>query len=36
MLARKGYSQGLSYSMIREELQEFGAESTILDEAFGD
>jgi regulatory protein len=36
MLARKGYSQGLSYWMIREELQEFGAESTILDEAFGD
>jgi regulatory protein len=36
MLARKGYPQGLSYSVIREELQEFGAESAMLDEALGD
>ncbi|HEV7980001.1 regulatory protein RecX [Amycolatopsis sp.] len=36
MLGRKGYPQGLSYMVIREELQEFGAESTILDDALND
>ncbi|MEU3272882.1 regulatory protein RecX [Saccharomonospora sp. NPDC006951] len=32
MLARKGYSQGLAYSVIKEELREAGAESTMLDD----
>jgi regulatory protein len=36
MLGRKGYPQGLSYTVIREELREFGAESTILDDAISD
>ncbi|OZM74463.1 recombinase RecX [Amycolatopsis antarctica] len=32
MLGRKGYSQGLSYAVIREELRDLGAESTMLDD----
>ncbi|MDT7727798.1 MAG: regulatory protein [Actinomycetota bacterium] len=36
MLGRKGYPQGLSYAVIREELREFGAESTFLDDALND
>jgi len=36
VLGRKGYPQGLSYSVIREELGEFGAESSLLDEATAD
>ena len=32
-LARKGYPQGLAYTVIREELREYGAESTLLDDA---
>jgi regulatory protein len=36
MLGRKGYPQGLSYMVIREELAEFGTESTVLDEALND
>jgi regulatory protein len=32
MLARKGYPQGLAYLVIREELREAGAESTLLDD----
>jgi regulatory protein len=36
MLARKGYSQGLSYAVIREELASFGAESTMLDDVPSD
>ncbi|MGA6166726.1 regulatory protein RecX [Amycolatopsis magusensis] len=35
-LARKGYSQGLAYTVIREELREFGAEATLLDNAVPD
>ncbi|OQO93098.1 regulatory protein RecX [Saccharomonospora piscinae] len=33
LLARKGYSQGLSYRVVRDELRDAGAESTLLDEA---
>jgi regulatory protein len=33
VLGRKGYPQGLAYSVIREELKEFGAESSLLDDA---
>lgn len=33
MLARKGYSQGLSYVVIREELRGAGCEAALLDEA---
>ncbi|MCU1680755.1 MAG: recX [Amycolatopsis sp.] len=36
VLGRKGYPQGLSYSVIREELGAFGAESSLLDEATAD
>ncbi|WP_420809113.1 regulatory protein RecX [Amycolatopsis suaedae] len=36
MLARKGYPQGLSYAVVREELREAGNESTLLDEAVQD
>lgn len=32
-LARKGYPQGLAYTVIREELRAYGAESTLLDDA---
>nr|AAF19204.1 putative regulatory protein [Amycolatopsis mediterranei U32] len=32
-LARKGYPQGLAYTVIKEELREYGAESTLLDDA---
>ncbi|GAA1021568.1 regulatory protein RecX [Amycolatopsis albidoflavus] len=32
-LARKGYPQGLAYTVIRDELREFGAESSLLDDA---
>lgn len=32
-LARKGYPQGLAYTVIRDELREFGAESALLDDA---
>ena len=32
-LARKGYPQGLAYTVIREELREYGAESSLLDDA---
>ncbi|EHR62488.1 regulatory protein RecX [Saccharomonospora cyanea] len=32
MLARKGYSQGLAYRVVREELREAGAETTLLDD----
>ncbi|HET6499274.1 MAG TPA: regulatory protein RecX [Amycolatopsis sp.] len=32
MLARKGYSQGLSYAVVRDELKNAGADSTLLDE----
>ncbi|EIF00019.1 regulatory protein RecX [Saccharomonospora glauca] len=32
MLARKGYPQGLSYRVVREELREVGAEPTFLDD----
>lgn len=31
-LARKGYSQGLAYTVVREELKQAGAETTLLDE----
>ena len=33
LLARKGYPQGLAYTVIRDELREYGAESTLLDNA---
>lgn len=36
VLGRKGYSQGLSYRVIREELRAFGVESTVLDDAVGE
>lgn len=36
MLARKGYPQGLSYGVVREELRNAGAESTPLDDATPD
>ncbi|WP_298181908.1 regulatory protein RecX [Saccharomonospora sp.] len=32
MLARKGYPQGLSYRVVRDELRDAGAESTLLDD----
>ncbi|MFC4004631.1 regulatory protein RecX [Prauserella oleivorans] len=32
MLARKGYPQGLSYAVVRDELRNAGAESTLLDD----
>ncbi|QRP44114.1 regulatory protein RecX [Amycolatopsis sp. FDAARGOS 1241] len=32
-LARKGYPQGLAYTVIRDELREYGATSTLLDDA---
>ena len=32
-LARKGYPQGLAYTVIKDELREYGAESTLLDDA---
>jgi regulatory protein len=32
MLARKGYPQGLAYAVVREELRNAGAESTVLDD----
>ncbi|GHF86239.1 regulatory protein [Amycolatopsis bartoniae] len=35
-LARKGYPQGLAYSVIREELRDAGADSTPLDDAVTD
>ena len=35
-LARKGYPQGLAYSVIRDELKNAGAESTLLDDAVTD
>lgn len=31
-LARKGYSQGLSYAVVKDELRSLGAESTMLDD----
>ena len=36
LLARKGYPQGLAYTVIKEELREYGAESTLLDDAYID
>lgn len=36
MLARKGYPQGLSYAVVRDELRSAGAESTPLDDATAD
>lgn len=36
LLARKGYPQGLAYTVIRDELREFGAESSLLDDAVVD
>jgi regulatory protein len=33
MLGRKGYPQGLAYTVIRDELRQAGAESTVLDDA---
>ncbi|NIJ11210.1 regulatory protein [Saccharomonospora amisosensis] len=36
MLARKGYPQGLSYVVVREELRDAGAESTLLDDIVPD
>nr|WP_246258011.1 regulatory protein RecX [Amycolatopsis anabasis] len=36
MLARKGYPQGLAYSVIRDELRDAGAESTLLDDVTTD
>lgn len=36
MLARKGYPQGLSYTVVREELRDAGAESTLLDDIVPD
>jgi regulatory protein len=35
-LARKGYPQGLAYSVIRDELKNAGAESTLLDDVVTD
>jgi regulatory protein len=35
-LARKGYSQGLAYSVVRDELKNAGAGSTPLDDAVAD
>jgi regulatory protein len=35
-LARKGYPQGLAYAVIRDELKNAGAESTLLDDAVPD
>ncbi|HWD06364.1 MAG TPA: regulatory protein RecX [Amycolatopsis sp.] len=32
-LGRKGYPQGLAYSVIRDELREYGSESSLLDDA---
>jgi regulatory protein len=32
-LARKGYPQGLAYAVVRDELKNAGAESTLLDDA---
>ncbi|MER7116911.1 regulatory protein RecX [Saccharomonospora azurea] len=32
MLARKGYPQGLSYRVVRDELRDAGAETTLLDD----
>ncbi|MEY7973143.1 regulatory protein RecX [Saccharomonospora xinjiangensis] len=32
MLARKGYPQGLAYRVVREELRDAGAETTLLDD----
>jgi regulatory protein len=32
MLARKGYPQGLSYAVVRDELKNVGADSTLLNE----
>lgn len=31
-LARKGYPQGMAYTVIRDELREFGAEASMLDD----
>lgn len=36
MLGRKGYPQGLAYSVIRDELRLAGAEATMLDDAQAD
>jgi regulatory protein len=36
VLARKGYPQSLAYTIVREELREAGAESTMLDDATTD
>nr|WP_245900554.1 regulatory protein RecX [Prauserella shujinwangii] len=36
MLGRKGYPQGLAYTVIREELRAAGSESTLLDDAVPD
>ncbi|WP_370943020.1 regulatory protein RecX [Amycolatopsis sp. cg5] len=33
VLGRKGYPQGLSYTVVKEELRALGAESTMLDDA---
>ena len=35
-LARKGYPQGLAYAVVRDELKNAGAESTLLDDAVSD
>ncbi|MFD9893679.1 regulatory protein RecX [Amycolatopsis sp. NPDC059027] len=35
-LARKGYPQGLAYTVIRDELREYGAETSMLDDAVPD
>ncbi|HKS48712.1 MAG TPA: regulatory protein RecX [Amycolatopsis sp.] len=35
-LARKGYPQGLAYSVVRDELKNAGAESTLLDDSVPD
>ncbi|GAA4528687.1 regulatory protein RecX [Amycolatopsis samaneae] len=35
-LARKGYPQGLAYTVIRDELREYGAEASMLDDVVPD
>lgn len=36
MLARKGYPQGLSYGVVRDELRDAGADATLLDDVTPD
>jgi regulatory protein len=33
MLARKGYSQGMSYRVVRDELSDAGADTALIDDA---